>query len=570
MATIVARKRGKTKCYYFHETFRVKLSPTDQRAGDKRRGSGPSRVVTKEVYLGTAEHILQTVRDRGGKPLRISPRQFGLVMAAYTVVEELGIAQAVDALVPRTGRGLTVGTYVALMVVAKVCARRFSWRSFGKWLTTTTLARHLGLPASLLDAQNFWDAFERILPERVARHVEDEQIIWQDKTVLRIEEMVWERLLASYPVDLETVLMDATNFFTYLDGRTRARLARTAHGKAGRSEKRHVALSLAATRDRGLPLLHLTYAGNVHDVRTMPYVLTRLAQRLKHLHPNAGRLTLVFDRGYNSKDNLTAISKEGLFVVGALVISQHKDLLRLPVRTAPLVEGLHVIRTEKIVYGQKVTVLVTHSEKLERKQHFTFTAAVHKLSNKLEETFVSHHKNDEESLAKKMEQERRKSRVGRFLTWRADEDGHLHISADEPLIAEHASRFGLRMLYTTRTDYSSADIIRLYNHDKPMIEQDFREIKSPDLVRFAPIRHFTDTKIRLYAMVAVFALLVLKVMMIRVQDLGLSMEAMVDELTGIEEAILVYGADHAVHTITECSPLQEKLVAAFGLQRYIP
>ena len=71
------------------------------------------------------------------------------------------------------------------------------------------------------------------------------------------------------------------------------------------------------------------------------------------------------------------------------------------------------------------------------------------------------------------------------------------------------------------------------------MEEDFRAIKAPDLVRFSPIRHFTDTKIRLYALVCVLALLVLKVMAIKAQDLGLSLEAMAQELAGIEEVLLV-------------------------------
>ena len=92
---------------------------------------------------------------------------------------------------------------------------------------------------------------------------------------------------------------------------------------------------------------------------------------------------------------------------------------------------------------------------------------------------------------------------------------------------------GRRLLFTTHTDLETVEILRLYNHDKARVEDDFKQLKSPDLVRFAPIRHFTDSKICLYALVCVLALLVLKIMMLRTQDLHLSMDRRVSELGAV-------------------------------------
>ena len=125
-------------------------------------------------------------------------------------------------------------------------------------------------------------------------------------------------------------------------------------------------------------------------------------------------------------------------------------------------------------------------------------------------------------------------------------------------------------LKLTRTALTAQQVIRFYNHDKAAIEENFREIKSPDLVRFSPLRHFTDTKIRLYAMVCVLALLVLKVMMLKIQDVGLSVDAMVQELADIQEVILVYSPTKAVHTLTERATVQQRLLDIFNLQRYLP
>lgn len=56
--------RGCPKPVYYHrEVFREKINPED-RAKGKGRGSGPSRVRTKDTYLGTADMILKAVKEK--------------------------------------------------------------------------------------------------------------------------------------------------------------------------------------------------------------------------------------------------------------------------------------------------------------------------------------------------------------------------------------------------------------------------------------------------------------------------------------------------------------------------
>ena len=66
--------------YYYREVFREKINPADRGKG-KRRGSGPSRVRTKDTYLGTADMLLQAVKEKP-QPSVVRRKQFGLVCAA--------------------------------------------------------------------------------------------------------------------------------------------------------------------------------------------------------------------------------------------------------------------------------------------------------------------------------------------------------------------------------------------------------------------------------------------------------------------------------------------------------
>ena len=64
--------------YYHREVFREKINP---RGKGKRRGSGPSRVRRKDTYLGTADMLLQAVKEKP-QPSVVRRKQFGLVCAA--------------------------------------------------------------------------------------------------------------------------------------------------------------------------------------------------------------------------------------------------------------------------------------------------------------------------------------------------------------------------------------------------------------------------------------------------------------------------------------------------------
>jgi hypothetical protein len=59
MGKIYEVKRGRNYIYYYRHSRRVKLDPAKP---GKTKGSGPSRVITQNVYLGKAEDIVRKIR----------------------------------------------------------------------------------------------------------------------------------------------------------------------------------------------------------------------------------------------------------------------------------------------------------------------------------------------------------------------------------------------------------------------------------------------------------------------------------------------------------------------------
>ena len=568
MATIVARRphpKGEVH-YYYHSARREKLSPSDR--GRRGPGSGASRVVSHDVHLGTAEAVLRAIQQG---PLQVAPRAFGLVMAAYGLVQELGVAEAVNSALPTQRRGLSVGQYLALAVVAKVSAPRVSWRGFGAWLSKTALAEHLALPKGLLDAQNFWDAFDRVLPEHDHHADPAGQGVREAERVLAIQRAIWRNVLRLQPVALDTLLYDNTNFFSYLAGETPATLAQPGHNKAGRHEKRQVGLALAVTQRFALPLLHLTYAGNRADSMVFPEVLTSLVEHTRELAASAEHLLLVFDRGQNSKANLQAANEAKVHVVGGLIASQQRELLTIPlVQFTEQAGDLRIHRTERQVYGLPAVVIITFNPKLHYKQRRSFDRGLRRLSAALWKTYHQHQGLPPARRRKALQRTHTRSRLRRYLQWTLDEHGRLRLHQQAEACARKRAEFGKRLLFTTRTTLTTEQILDLYNRDKVEVEKDFHYLKAPDLVRFQPMRHFTDTKIRLYALVCVLGLLVLKLMELRAEPLGLSLDALLSELEDIQEVILVYSPRRAQRTLSHPSTIQRRLIDLFGLARFAP
>ncbi|SFM99204.1 hypothetical protein [Thermodesulforhabdus norvegica] len=117
--TIIARKRGNRKYYYYSRSYRVKVDPN---ATGKTRGSGKSKVVTRQVYPGTAEDILKLIEEarKHQEPKKVSSRQFGLPMAFFEVAERIGLRDIINRVVPGKVCGISPGDFVLMAAINRL------------------------------------------------------------------------------------------------------------------------------------------------------------------------------------------------------------------------------------------------------------------------------------------------------------------------------------------------------------------------------------------------------------------------------------------------------------------
>jgi len=152
------------------------------------------------------------------------------------------------------------------------------------------------------------------------------------------------------------------------------------------------------------------------------------------------------------------------------------------------------------------------------------------------------------------------------LTWHVDE---------QAMAALEEETFGKHVLITSHDDWAVPDVVAGYRSQSEA-EFAFRQLKDPHVVSFSPMHHWTEDHIRVHMFTCVLALQIAHLMRRRARNAGLdlSVRALLGQLAGIGETVLVYpstgGRPKAHRTTTELTPDQAKLYRVFTLDRWAP
>jgi transposase len=566
--SIIGKKQGNKTYYYLVESARV---------------GGKPRIVSQR-YLGPAEEIVARLSGAGpGEPDRTRHLAFGDIAATWSVLERLKVAEIVDEVVGprRADAGASVGTYIALAALNRVtdpCSKL----GFADWWAKTAGDRWLRLPTGALDHRRFWEAMDAISEEQLKE----------------VERKVVARMVESFGIDLSGLVLDMTNFATYIDSANeRAPIAQRGHAKQKRTDLRLVGLGLVVSTDGGVPLVSHAYAGNSPDVTQFPLMVKELVARFEKLLGKGkdgggkDKLTLVYDAGQNSEDNYEVLEGAPLHFVGSLPPSDHPELLAVGKDRYEVVDeerfpGLTAFETTKVVYGAERRLVVCHSENLHLKQSKGFDQTLSKAQRQLGEIRDRLARGKTRKTADKVEAEvaailkpRWVSRVvSTSLLGESPAELRLSFTVSKKARADlEKELFGKRILFSDKdaTVAPTAVIVANYRSQET-VEADFRQMKDPEVVSFSPMFHWTDQKIRVHVFYCVLALMVAR-LMVREADRGgahMSVRELLDTLAGIQETVLLYqgerGRPRAQRVTTDMDVAQKRLFDLFGLGAYAP
>ena len=565
MASLV-KKRIRGHTYYY--------------ARESQRIDGKPKIVWQK-YLGRAQDIIDTLTGDGAEPP--APQQaflsdFAALAALYDLAQRLRLVETIDHHVPKRGRGPSVGSYL-LVVALNRCVAPCSKAGIAEWFEATALRRLLGLEPRQLTSQRFWDNMDRVSRDHL----------------VAIERDLAEQLVREFDLDLQRVLFDATNFFTFIDTfNTRNTLAQRGKSKQGRAALRIVGLALLVSADFHVPLLHRTYPGNRPDAPTFASLTDELVARYRQITEGAEHVTLVFDKGNNSKDNLEAVAGSPYHFVGSLVPTQHPELLAIPARRFHSLAdddlpSVRAHRTRRKVFGVERTVLVTYNDNLFVAQSRTLLREIAKRQQRLRE------------LQHKLRRYRSGTVRGRPPTLAATKkkvDGWLKarhmrelfqvdIGQDSKL-PTLSYRFDARawarlqrellgktLLFTDNDDWSDAEIVRGYR-SQHHVETAFRTMKDPHHISLRPQHHWTDQKIEVHVFTCVLALMLCSLLRRELSRAGIdrSIPHLLNTLGQIREVGVVFPpranklTPKLQMTLSAMNSEQQTLYQALDLDRY--
>src|SRR5205823_4336048 len=102
---------------------------------------------------------------------------------------------------------------------------------------------------------------------------------------------------------------------------------------------------------------------------TFAGLTAELIDRHRRIAKQVESVTLIFDKGNSSADNLQAVEDSPYHFISSLVPTYHPELLKIPARRFRSLEadglpGVSAYRTIKEVFGIERTVVVTYNEAL--------------------------------------------------------------------------------------------------------------------------------------------------------------------------------------------------------------
>ena len=552
-------KKSKNKQTYFY--YRI-----------MKRVNGQPTVVFQK-YLGTADTIMEKMAEaaEAKRPLKLQSKSFGALFVLDLLEKELDTIGIIDSIVPRGIRetGPTVGEYFYYAWVNRLVSPR-SKRALEGWYEHTAVQDIRPVDLRELTSERYWDKWNQV----------------DSDAVEAIGKAFFAKVWENQPVPAECLLFDTTNYYTFMNGKTKSELCQRGHNKAGRHNLRQVGLALLVDRETQLPMYYKGYEGNIHDSKLFGQIMDEMFDEMCRFNETKQRLTVVFDKGMNSEESFNVIDDNArihfittyspYYVEELAGISLKKfsplDLRKNRKRSAE--DRITAWRCRHELWGKERTVVVTMNPRTARKKAFTFNQKLEAVRN----TLIEYRRKYREQLPHWRKAESIQERYRRFCE-------KLHLSTryynlefagtemsfrkDVYQVTRAEKLFGRNVIVTDNHDWTTEEIVQL-SLDRNIIEKQFRSGKAKEHVRMNPMYHWTDSKIRCHLLTCAIALTVLRLLELRVnrnrsEENRLSGKTILDEMSNLNLVTLWHDMRTNPETILEDpTKTQKEVLKAFG------
>lgn len=535
-----------------------------------------------QKYLGRLQDIAKAVEGGGPSPKQAEVFEWGLSSSLWQQCCRAKIIAKVDEQCPKREQGLTVGEYIAIAAINRAIEPR-SKNTLYEWFSKTALLRKFPNASKIaLGSQRFWDNLNLISAKKGLA-------IWKE---------IIKHILKQEGIDLSSVCYDGTNFYTFIDTfNSHCEIAKRGKNKQGRANLRQIGYALFCNTKDQVPLYYEVYQGNRNDAKQFPIMLKNFFEFIKETTGQCvqdSQVTLIFDKGNNSKENFQLIDQLNLHYVGSKKLCEMKNLAEIsnndPRFTPCKAIGLETTKafcvTQK-VYSKERTVVVSYNQNLFNTQQMTLhndiakaitelDALDHRLKDRAAGLITGGQCPTKASIEKQCKAILTRQYLKEIITYQVKQEGEkvptLTYKIDSEAIERIADTYlGKNILITSRKEWSNEQIITAYR-SQFNIENVFKEMKDRDIGSWWPVYHWTNQKIHVHALYCTIAVLLRALAHRRVEQAGIhiSMTRMLSELEEIKEILILYprkrqDRKERFHTVlSKTSELQQTLMSILG------
>lgn len=544
MAYLFQKKKGERYYWYL---------------GENQRINGKIKRIWQK-YVGPAENVANQLAY-GTVPEQIDMLDFGLCSALLNINDKIKFVESVNEIISKREQGLGYGEHLLISLINRIDNPQ-SKNKLSEWFEGTVLKRIFSVNKSYLSSQNFWNHWNNI----------------NDEEIDKIQTKLIEKLVQK--CDISQLVYDPTNFTTYTEEHKNQKIMQFGHSKDGR-RLRQINLSLLVTKEDGIPLWHHAYNGNINDVTEFKEFIKSLTEKISFFSKKCKKITLVFDKGNDSKNNIKNINKKlSFFVVGSLKPSEYTELFDIPLeefneeyKTA---EGKKVFCAAKNmeVYKGKKKVVITYSNELAYKNKIRVDKALEKALNQLK-NIQGRLKNKElsrDELLIKVSKIAERPWIKGLIEYEVHgtKKASFEFKESEKVYDKMRKSFGKNILFTDDLSLKTTEIVEIYN-GKNIIEEQFRNLKDTHVIRFIPMWCWTDKMIRVHAFTCVMALLFLRILVkdARENKINLSQTQIIEQLKKIKQTLLrMPRRKEIISKLTRLNEQQRVLANAFDIRKY--
>ena len=534
----------------------------------------------KDLLAPHADALLRILK---GEPKRqkesaeaIGAWDWGVMLVARHLFQELGLQQSLDGLAKHRDRGELADRALAL-VTNRLC-QPTSEHGLARWLETDYVCDRAGrrwLPEWREDK-------ERLASRRPRVRVKDRQLRQWYGTLDRlavhkkeIEKELFFRLRNLFSLNVDLVFYDLTS--TYFEGRGPGGLAKHGHSRDGKPRNRQVLVGVVMID--GWPIAHHVFEGNQRDCSTVEVVLKDLEERF-----GLRRVVFVGDRGMVTSKNIDLLrsSQQG-YVVGLNRRRRPEVLEYLKRATGPWQQcAVGIVASEKAETPKTlvqevasdtpgVRVFVVHSDErmsYERTEREKAMQCVREELDALKQRVAKGKLKAPEKIGAAAAAILGRHHGFRYYDWEL-KDGQFDYFEHPVNFKQEQAIEGKYLIQTEEINISALKAVEIYK-ELSEVERAFAELK--DVIEMRPIYHQKTRRVQAHIFIASLAFLLDRALEKKLKSAGIDLSSkeawQILKTVRVVEIHLDHGDQK--RSVTHGTTRAERIVRALGIKNLDP